>query len=362
MREMIGTTVCSRRDVRTTGLRARVGGVYGLLGAGNLAAWLCALIAFRDSPILLGMAFLAYSFGLRHGFDADHIAAIDNVTRKLVEEGRRPVAAGLFFSLGHATMVVALVGVFALAVAALASRWVFLRDFGGIVGPAVSALFLLAIAAANGFVLIRVYQTLRSVRRMGAFVEDDLERILATRGGLGRIFSRLFRLISRSWHMYPLGLLFGLGFDTASEVGVLGVSASQATHGLSIGSILIFPALFAAGMSLVDTTDGVIMLGAYRWASLTPARRLSYNLVVTALSVVAALAIAGVETLDLVAEKLRLDGPFWRGAAIIGDNFSAIGGAIVALFVGGWLVAVLVDLAKRRTGLGATGQHTEEAL
>src|ERR1700679_3618738 len=181
-------------------IRARVIGVYVLLFGANIAAWGWAIVAFRDFPVLLGTATLAYSFGLRHAFDADHIAAIDNVTRKLMQEGRRPVGVGLFFSLGHSTIVVALT---------------------------------VAIAIANIIVLASVWRTFQTVKSGGRFVEEDLDLMLANRGLLGRLFRRFFRLIERSWQMYPLGVLFGLGFDTATEVGLLGVSATQASQGLS---------------------------------------------------------------------------------------------------------------------------------
>jgi nickel/cobalt transporter (NiCoT) family protein len=348
---MTDTTVSGIFNDRARGLRAKVTGIYGLLVAGNVAAWVWALITFHDSPILLGTAFLAYSFGLRHAFDADHIAAIDNVTRKPMQEGKRPVTVGFFFSLGHSTVVVALAVLIALTTTALADRYFAFKETG-VIGTGVSALFLIAIAGANILVLIQVYKAFRSAKRGGRLLEDDLDRILAQRGFLGRIFRRLFPLIERSWHMYPLALLFGLGFDTATEVGLLGISASQASQGLPIWSILVFPALFTAGMSLMDTTDGVVMLGAYGWAFVKPIRKLYYNLTITFVAVVAAAAIGGIEALDLIRDKLGLEGSFWDTIGTVSDNFGTLGCATVALFIVSWLLSFLIYRAKGYDRLG----------
>ena len=330
-----------------SGVRGKVGGLYALLIAFNVAAWAWALIAFHGRPLLLGTAFLAYSFGLRHAFDADHIAAIDNVTRKLMQEGKRPVGVGFFFSLGHSTVVVGLAVLIAATTTALAGRYFAFKDVGGIVGTLVSALFLFAIAAANIFVLIQVWRTFQSVKRGGRLVEADLDMVLAQRGFFGRIFRRLFRLIERSWQMYPLGFLFGLGFDTATEVGLLGISATQASAGMPIWSILVFPALFTAGMSLMDTTDSVVMLGAYGWAFVKPIRKLYYNLTLTFVSVVAALVIGGIEALGLIGAKLALQGPFWDFVGTLNANFGLLGYGIVALFVVSWIVSFALYRIRR---------------
>ena len=227
---------------------------------------------FRDQPLLLGTAVLAYGFGLRHAVDADHIAAIDNVTRKLMQDGKRPVSVGLFFALGHSTVVVLVAAAIAASASALEGRFAEFRDVGGVIATSVSSLFLFAIAAVNLTVLVGVWRTYRHVRAGGAYQEQDLDILLNQRGLLARLFRPVFRLITRSWHMFPLGFLFGLGFDTATEISILGISATQAAQGISIWSILVFPALFAAGMTLVDTTDGILMLGAYDWAFIKPIR------------------------------------------------------------------------------------------
>jgi high-affinity nickel-transport protein len=330
-------------------IRGRVIAVYALLLVFNAAAWLWAIVAFHNYPVLLGTAALAYSFGLRHAFDADHIAAIDNVTRKLMQEGRRPVGVGLFFSLGHSTIVVALTVAIAIATSELQGRFGAFKSFGGIVGTLVSALFLFAIAIANIIVLASVWRTFQTVKSGGRFVEEDLDLMLANRGLLGRLFRRFFRLVERSWHMYPLGVLFGLGFDTATEVGLLGISATQASQGLSIWSILVFPALFTAGMTLIDTTDSILMLGAYGWAFIKPIRKLYYNLTITAVSVVVALLVGGLETLNLIGDQLGLTdgGGFWGAIGAINDNFGLLGYVIVGVFVAAWAISYVVYRVNR---------------
>src|SRR5258708_38859079 len=253
------------------GLKTRLIALYAALFATNIAVGVWAFAIFSGDSILLGTALLAYSLGLRHAVDADHIAAIDNVTRKLMQEGKRPIGVGFYFSLGHSTVVVLATAAIAATAGALQSRFPGLREVGGIIGTSVSALFLFAIAIVNLFVLASVYRTFRAVRRGERLIEDDLNAFLASRGLLGRLFRPLFRLVGKSWHMYLLGFLFGLGFDTATEIGLLGIAAAEASRGLSIWSILVFPALFTAGMSLVDTIDSVLMLGAYGWAFDIPA-------------------------------------------------------------------------------------------
>ncbi len=326
--------------------RGKVAGMYAVLIAANVAAWLWAWAEFYDNALLLGTAFLAFSFGLRHAFDADHIAAIDNITRKLMQEGRRPIAVGFFFSLGHSSIVIGLVLAIALTTTALQDRFAAFKDIGSVVGTSLSAAFLLAIAAANIVVLTQVYRALQALKRGGRLVEDDVNQILARSGLLGRLFRPAFALIGRSWHAYPLGFLFGLGFDTATEIGLLGISATQAAQGLSIWSILVFPALFTAGMSLLDTTNSTLMVGTYGWAFVRPIRKLYYNVTITLASVVAALVIGGVEVLGLIGDKFGLEGPFWRLVAALGDNFSLLGYSIVAFFVLSWIVSYLLYKAK----------------
>jgi nickel/cobalt transporter (NiCoT) family protein len=323
-------------------VRGKLVGIYALLAAANLGAWAWALVAFRNHPVLLGTAFLAYAFGLRHAVDADHIAAIDNITRKLMQGGERPLAVGFFFALGHSTIVVlASMGV-AASTAALQDRFAALKEVGGLIGTSLSALFLFAVALANIAILAGVYRSFRRVRRGGSYAEQDFDQLLARRGLLNRLFRPVFRVVTRSWHMYPLGILFGLGFDTATEIAVLGISAAEASRGLSIWSIMVFPALFAAGMSLADTTDGVMMVGAYGWAFTRPIRKLYYNLTITSVSVLVALIVGGIEVLGLIGDRLRLGGPFWDTVGALNDNFGTLGCLIVAIFVLSWLVSIAI--------------------
>jgi high-affinity nickel-transport protein len=327
-------------------LGRKTAGIYAVLIGANVLAWIWALVAFHDYPLLVGTAFLAYTFGLRHAVDADHIAAIDNVTRKLMQGGKRPLGVGLFFSLGHSTVVVIASVAIAVATTALEGRFESFRLVGGTIGTLVSTFFLFTVAAANIVILRSVYRTFQNVRRGGAFVEEDLNHLLAQRGLLGRLFRPAFRLVTRSWHMYPLGFLFGLGFDTATEIGLLGISAAQASKGLSIWSIMVFPALFTAGMSLVDTTDGILMLNAYGWAFAKPIRKLYYNLTITFVSVLVAVLIGGIEALGLIASKLSLDGPFWDFIGTLNDQFGVLGYLIIAIFVVSWLVSITLYRVK----------------
>jgi nickel/cobalt transporter (NiCoT) family protein len=324
-------------------LRRRLAAIYAVLIGGNILVWLWALVALGDQPVLLGTALLAYTFGLRHAVDADHIAAIDNVTRKLMQQGQRPVGVGLFFSLGHSAIVVLMSIGLAFAASEVTSRVDAWKSVGGIVATSASALFLFAIALINILVLISVYRTFQAVKRGEPFAEDDFDILLNRRGFLSRIFRPLFRLVAKSWHMLAIGFLFGLGFDTATEVALFGISSAQAAKGLSFSSIMVFPALFTAGMSLVDTTDGVLMLGAYGWAFMKPVRKLYYNMTITAVSIIVAVVIGGLETLNLIGDQLGLTdgGGFWGAIGDINDNFGALGYVIIGIFLLSWIGSVV---------------------
>jgi high-affinity nickel-transport protein len=328
------------------GFRGRIGAIYAILIVANLAAWIWALIAFAHQPVLIGTAVLAYSLGLRHAIDADHIAAIDNVTRKLMQEGKRPVTVGFFFALGHSTVVVLASLAVALTANALSDELVSYRQIGGILGTSASALFLFIIAAANLMVLLGVYRAFRIAERGDHVTEAQIDALLHQRGWLARMFRPLFRFVSHSWQLYPIGLLFALGFETASEISLFGLSA-QASNAVSSGSLLIFPALFAAAMTLVDTTDGVLMLGAYGWAYRNPMRKLFYNLTITSVSVLVALVVGGIETLGLIAGQFQLHGAFWNAIADLNGSFGALGYGIVGLFIVSWGVSFLVYRFKR---------------
>jgi nickel/cobalt transporter (NiCoT) family protein len=327
-------------------LKTKVALTYALLLAANIAAWIWALAAFRDEPALLGTAVLAYMFGLRHAFDADHIAAIDNVVRKLMQEGKAPFSTGFYFSLGHSTVVVLASVVVATAAAAMRSHMEAFHDIGGAIGTGISTLFLLTIGIANLLILKNIWSAFTRARRGEPVADEDLDMLLAGRGFFSRLFRSVFRVVSRSWHMYPIGFLFGLGFDTATEVGLLGLSATQAAHGLSFWSVLVFPALFTAGMSLMDTTDSVLMTGAYGWAFVKPIRKLWYNLTITAASVAVALFIGSVEGLGLIGEKLGLEGRFWDAVSSLNGNLTNFGLVIVGIFIASWMLSAAVYRAK----------------
>lgn len=317
-------------------------GLYGLLIAANFGAWAWAVVLFENQPIYLGTALLAYTLGLRHAVDADHIAAIDNVTRKLIQEGQRPISVGFFFALGHSAVVAIAAAVIAVATTELTGRFTDFKGVGEVVSTLVSASFLFVIAFANLLILRSIWGTFQKVRRGGRYVDEDFDRLLDGRGFLVRVLRPMFRMVTSSWHMFPLGFLFGLGFGTATEVTLLGISATQVANGVSIWSIMVFPALFAAGMSLIDTTDGVLMLGAYNWAFIKPMRKLYYNLTITFVSVVIAFFIGGVETLGLIGDRLGLSGWFWETIAALNDNLNGLGFAIIGLFVVAWIVSIVI--------------------
>jgi high-affinity nickel-transport protein len=328
-------------------IRTRLCGIYGVLIVTNLLAWIWALVAFRHHPVLLGTALLAYGFGLRHAVDADHIAAIDNVTRKLMQEKKRPATVGFFFSLGHSTVVVLASLAVAITTSAMQGRFDQYKEIGGVIGTLVSSLFLFAIALMNLIILKSIYQAWRKVKNGGRYVDDDFDMLLANRGFFSRLFKPLFRMITHSWHMYPLGFLFGLGFDTATEIALLGIAAAQASQGLSPWAIMVFPVLFSAGMSLIDTLDGHLMLGAYGWAYLKPIRKIYYNMTITLVSVVVAIVIGSIEALGLISDKLKMQGPAWDAIGVLNDNFGMLGYLIIGIFVLSWAASVMIYRAKK---------------
>ena len=338
--------------------RAPLCGLYTALGLANVAAWAWAWTLFADRPALLGTAFLAWVLGLRHAVDADHIAAIDNTVRKLMREGKPALSVGFFFSLGHSTVVVLAAAVIA-AGAGLLHPWLdSLKLIGGTVGTAISAAFLLVIALVNLAIFREAWRSFRRVSAGGALDAAALDEMLAGRGLMTQLFRPLFRIVRRSWHLYPVGFLFGLGFDTATEISLLGISASQAAQGVSIWIVLVFPMLFAAGMSLVDTTDGLLMLGAYDWAFVRPIRKLYYNLTITLVSVVVAVLIGGIEALGLLADQLGLKGAFWDVIGTLNGNFNNLGFIIISVFIVAWLASFVIYRAKRYDDLevNATGR------
>ncbi|HVW46416.1 MAG TPA: HoxN/HupN/NixA family nickel/cobalt transporter [Solirubrobacterales bacterium] len=291
----------------------------------------------------VGVGVTAYTLGMRHAFDADHVAAIDNATRKLMGEGRRPLSVGFFFSLGHSTIVFALAFVFAVGIKALsgqvADEGSTLHDVSGWIGTGASGTFLCVIAALNVVILIGILRILGAMRR-GEYDEAALEAELDRRGPMSRFYRRFTRTVTAPWQMYPIGMLFGLGFDTATEVALLFLAAGAAGAGLPFYAILCLPILFAAGMSLLDTLDGSFMSFAYGWAFANPTRKVFYNLTITALSVLVAAVIGSIELLSLLSEKLGLEGGLWTWLDTI--DLDTIGFLIVGVFVVTWAVALAI--------------------
>jgi high-affinity nickel-transport protein len=291
----------------------------------------------------VGVGFTAYTLGMRHAFDADHIAAIDNATRKLMNEGKRPMSVGFFFSLGHSTIVFVLVCLFAVGIKALsgqvANESSTLHDVTGWIGAGVSGTFLYIIAALNIVILVGILRVLGEMKR-GEYDEAELEYQLDHRGLMSRFYKRFTKTITKPWQMYPIGVLFGLGFDTATEVALLFLAAGATGAGLPFYAILCLPILFAAGMSLFDTIDGSFMNFAYGWAFSNPVRKIFYNITITALSVFVALVIGSIEILSLVSEKLGLTGGVWDWLAAI--DLNTIGFVIVGVFVATWALALAI--------------------
>jgi high-affinity nickel-transport protein len=320
--------------------RTSIGLLAGLVAANGLA-WLWAWLAFAGQPVLMGTALLAWVFGLRHAVDADHIAAIDNSVRKLMQEGQRAAGVGAWFSLGHSTVVIFACAAIAAATAAMQGQMEAVKAVGGVVGTAVSGGFLLAVAAVNLVILAGVWRQFRAVRRGEAGPMTQLDPLIGG-GLLARLFRPLFRAVRRSWHLYPIGVLFGLGFDTATEVGLLAISGAEAARGVSVWQVMVFPALFTAGMALVDTADSTLMVGAYGWAALDPLRKLWYNLTITAASVLVAVLIGGLELLGLIGDQLGLAGGVWAVVADLNDDMANFGFVVVALFALSWLVSAAI--------------------
>jgi high-affinity nickel-transport protein len=316
----------------------RLAGFYGCIAALHIAGWGLYLYYSAAYPALVGLGFVAYMFGLRHAFDADHIAAVDDTVRYMLQQGQRPLGIGFFFSLGHSSVVLVLA-----VTVVFAADWVkrglpMMKDAGGLIGATVSGTFLLVIAVLNFIVLLEILRVWGMARR-GTHSHDHLEDLLAQRGFMNRLFGgRLTRVMKHSWQMYPLGLLFGLGFDTASEIGLLAMTAGAAAGNLPLAGVLCLPLLFAAGMTAMDTTDGVLMVKAYDWAFVNPLRKIFYNITITSLSVGVALVIGLVQILQVAIEMLHLSGPFF--GFIAGLEFDVLGYVIAGVFVGGWVLSM----------------------
>jgi nickel/cobalt transporter (NiCoT) family protein len=332
------------RGALTPGEWRRLGGFGAAIVFLHVLGWGLFVYYSRHHVALTGLGTLAYTFGLRHAFDADHIAAIDNTTRTFLQQGKRSMGVGFFFSLGHSTVVLALAVGLGVAAKAVNSGIPSFQNYGGTIGTSVSGVFLLLIGGLNLIVLMDIGRIFREMKT-GAFDRERLEQRLLDRGFMNRFFiGRFARMVRKSWHMYPLGLLFGLGFDTATEVGLLALAAGVATNHVPFLAVLSLPILFAAGMCLMDTIDGAFMSKAYGWAFGNPVRRIYYNITVTALSVAVALAIGGVEVMQVMAHRFDLRGGFWH--AITRIDFGSLGYVIVGLFVITWVVSAVFWRAR----------------
>jgi high-affinity nickel-transport protein len=328
----------------------RVTGLFGSVAVLHVVGWgMMLLLVAPRYPVMLGLGGLAYAFGLRHAFDADHISAIDNTTRKLLQQNHKPVGVGFFFSLGHSTVVLLIAVALGLAVKSIVQGVVSgngeLRSIGGSVGTLISGGFLVLIGIMNLLILFDIIRVYRRMKR-GEYDRNSLETELVAGGLMTRLFGRMFRVVDQSWHMYPIGFLFGLGFDTASEVALLAISAGAAAQGLPFTAVISLPLIFAAGMSLMDTTDGAFMSKAYSWAFASPVRKVFYNLTVTSLSVFVALFVGVVELAQILFHILGLRGGMFDAVA----NFDFIGKAgyvIVGAFVIAWVGAFAIYKVRR---------------
>ena len=329
-------------DVSRLGLsrdeKTRILLIYSGLGVATLIGFTASFIVGQLSVILAGLGVLAFTFGLRHGVDADHIVAIDNTTRKLLQEGKRSLTVGLWFSLGHSTVVVGLIVALVLATKSVVGQIPVLQSNGAILGTTVSGVFLFVIGLLNAVIVLGIYQIFKTMKK-GEIDESGLNDLMESRGFLNRYFKGLFKIVKEPWQIYPIGLLFGLGFDTASEIALIAIAVGVGvSSSVPLWMILVLPFMFTCGMALVDTTDGVAMRTVYGWAFLKPIRKIYYNLTVTLISVAVAFAIGGVELLQVFSRELNLTGPFWDWLGRL--DFATMGFAIIGIFLVSWVVSM----------------------
>jgi len=332
-------------SIFTRAEKAKIAVVYSALAVITIFSMTAATILGHVSPVLNGLGIVAYVLGLRHGVDADHIAAIDNTTRKLMQQGKPRFTVGTWFSLGHSTIVVGLIAVIVFVTRTVIGQISALQSWGDVVGTLVSGAFLFVIGFINLLIVFGVYRLFKQAKQ-GAMKEDELEEYMQNRGFLNRLFKPLFKFVNDAWQIYPIGVLFGLGFDTATEVALIAISVGVGVSStVPLWEILVLPLLFTCGMVLTDTTDGVAMRGAYGWAFLTPLKKIYYNLTVTVMSVLVAFVIGGIELIQVLSIELDATGPVWSWFNNL--DFESMGFAIVGVFLVTWGTAYLVWRRKR---------------
>lgn len=319
--------------------RVKLAALGATLLVANLGCWAAAWRAGHHYPFILASGLLAYGFGLRHAVDADHISAIDNTTRRLVQSGARPVGTGFFFSLGHSTVVILLAALLAASASYVKQHLPQLQHDGGIAGTIISGIFLYLIGIVNLVVLIDLFRVLRGAAGGADIKDEQIEGFLTQRGLLGRLFRPVLNMIQSSWQMYFVGFLFGLGFDTATEIGLLAISARSAQLPIPFWAVMLLPLLFTAGMCLIDSLDGVLMLGAYGWAFIKPVRKLTYNFAITSLSVFVAFVVGTYEMLQVLSSQFNLTGGVWY--AVNHVSFDNLGYIIIAAFCMVWGLSAL---------------------
>lgn len=318
--------------------KARIVVIYAVIILVTVMGFLLSFAIGRTAIVLAGLGIVSYVFGLRHGVDADHIAAIDNTTRKLLQEKKRPLTVGTWFSLGHSTVVVGLIVALIFATRAVSASVPMLQAAGDIAGTLISGGFLWIIGLINVLIVVGVYRIFTAMRER-KMDQAELDSLMDKRGFMSRYFHSLFKLVKNPWQIYPVGVLFGLGFDTATEVALIAISVGVGVStGIPVYYVLVLPLLFTCGMVLVDTTDGVLMRVAYGWAFLNPLRKVYYNLTVTIISVLVAWVIGSIELLQVLSTELGLSGSFWLWIDSL--DFETIGYGIVAIFAVSWLVSM----------------------
>ena len=324
--------------------KIKIGIVYSTLGVTTVSAFVASVVVGSTTTLLAGLGIVAYVLGLRHGLDADHIAAIDNTTRKLMQDkDKRPFTVGMWFSLGHSVIVCALVVALIFATRMIISRIPALESGGAIVGTAISGIFLFLIGIVNVVIAHNVYRTFKELKQ-GKLTQAEIQSQLDK--APPRYFRALFKLVQEPWQIFPIGVLFGLGFDTATQVALIAISVGLGvSSSIPIWMILVLPLMFTCGMVTTDTTDGVTMRMAYGWAFLNPIRKIYYNLTITIISVLVAFAIGAVEIIQVIGMELNLRSPFWNW--LINLDFDTIGVVIIAMFLASWFVSIAIWKSRR---------------